>query len=660
MTATALACTFIFAAMAASAPAGALAKSPPPGPAPAALSYRNITTGLNTITMEYGPIEIRGCDIDKDGDTDLVSLGDHGNPLFNTAKENGLMLWTNGGDGQTWSLWQSGGNWGYGGMSFGDLNWDGKWDIAYGMHHNWTTTSGMGDELVEVYLNTGTGKSWSPYGSGIPINSTTFGMFDTAMGDYNNDGLLDISATSFTYENAHQIYRNNGDGSWTFIGFPDTGFNHAHVTEWEDINADGNMDLMASWSKGFIWLGDGNGNFAQHDTGLQNQMKPPRDIDTGDFNNDGYSDLVLTYDPEYSLHAYSWDNSAESWVESSSGLSTGAEWYRCRLADLNNDGNRDIVAAGANGVQVFLGNGAGTWTPDILLAIPGVKSGEVCNELEVVGDVDRNGYLDFVASYAGTTAMSPRNHITLFLNDNPASALGCHILSPRGKEKMAPGGVRFIDWTSSFPGGLKLQKKIEYSTAGSGGPWKSITDATSDAQRYQWQVPNDPSKNCYIRITVSDGVNETFDVTPLPFEILGSSGPDPLIVQLTAPNGGENWAGGSQHAISWSATGGTLPISIKLEYSTAGSAGPWTTIENSISNIGTYSWTVPSGITSSDCHVKVTATDSTATPQAASDQSAAAFTITGQAVGEPGAALPALLGAVCTMVAAAWARRRRG
>jgi len=98
----------------------------------------------------------------------------------------------------------------------------------------------------------------------------------------------------------------------------------------------------------------------------------------------------------------------------------------------------------------------------------------------------------------------------------------------------------------------------------------------------------------------------------------GSGGGAPSVT-VTSPNGGESWAGGSAHNITWTSSGVT---NVKLEYTTDGST--WSTITASTAaSAGSYAWTVPSSATTT---AKVRVTD---TASAASDASNAAFTITG-------------------------------
>jgi hypothetical protein len=93
---------------------------------------------------------------------------------------------------------------------------------------------------------------------------------------------------------------------------------------------------------------------------------------------------------------------------------------------------------------------------------------------------------------------------------------------------------------------------------------------------------------------------------------------------VTSPNGGENWAAGTVHAITWTATDNVGVTSIDLLYSTSGASGPFTAIATGLSNTGSYNWTVPNTPTS-NAYVEVVAHD--AAGNTGSDVSNGAFTI---------------------------------
>ena len=154
---------------------------------------------------------MRFADINQNGHLDIVTIGDHGSPNVN-ANEHGVTVFFGNGTGSNWSLFQNG-SFGYGGCAVGDINNDGKQDIAYSMHHNYST-SDLGDQLIEAALGDGTGMNWTPWDDGLATNGESYGMFGTDLGDVDNDGWLDIGSNSFGAGQGIHIYRNNHNGTW--------------------------------------------------------------------------------------------------------------------------------------------------------------------------------------------------------------------------------------------------------------------------------------------------------------------------------------------------------------------------------------------------------------------------------------------------------------
>ena len=180
--------------------------------------------------------------------------------------------------------------------------------------------------------------------------------------------------------------------------------------------------------------------------------------------------------------------------------------------------------------------------------------------------------------------------------------------SPNGGEQWISGTTQTITWTSVAVDTVK----IEY--APDGVNWSNLTPATVSSGSYLWYIPAyyTTSKG-KIRITdiknssITDQSDDTFSITP------------PAAITVTAPNGGESWASGTTHNITWSSTDVS---NIKIEYST-NNGSTWTTITASTNAAaGRYVWTV-TNTSSTTCLVRV----SNLTGLPVSDQSDATFTI---------------------------------
>jgi beta-lactamase superfamily II metal-dependent hydrolase len=95
------------------------------------------------------------------------------------------------------------------------------------------------------------------------------------------------------------------------------------------------------------------------------------------------------------------------------------------------------------------------------------------------------------------------------------------------------------------------------------------------------------------------------------------------LVTVSSPNGGETWAAGSSHNVTWTATDNVGVTSIAIQYSTDNGT-TWSSVATGEANDGVYAWTVP-GTATAQALVKVTAVDAAANP--GSDVSNAVFAV---------------------------------
>jgi hypothetical protein len=98
------------------------------------------------------------------------------------------------------------------------------------------------------------------------------------------------------------------------------------------------------------------------------------------------------------------DRAVGDWVQSSSGLPTSGTYFGVTFGDVNNDGHLDIVAASdGDGLRVYLGDGASSWTAVSEHPATSGGYGDVC-----LGDYDDDGRLDIFAGSPGNSAGTPQ------------------------------------------------------------------------------------------------------------------------------------------------------------------------------------------------------------------------------------------------------------
>lgn len=473
------------------------------------LSYIESSSGLQVIQWDGGRSELEFADINGDGNKDILSVGDHGNPYVNT-QEHGIMVYFGNGTGANWTLYQNG-NFGYGGIAVGDVNNDGKLDVGYGIHHNYSGND-FGDQILEVALGDGSGMNWVPFDDSLASQGETWGMFTSDFGDVNNDGYLDLGSISFGCCAGVHIYKNMVIGKWrqTF-GF--IGGNSNMEFSFGDINNDGNLDFVVSHQYGTAYFGDGTGNFTLKDNNLPSPGSGGlRGVSLGDVDNDGGKDLAFI-GTGGAVNVWKWNNSGQNWVNLSGNLPASSSFEKTILYDMNADGFCDLVCFGNGNLTIYAGNGGTSWTQLVSFSTytPGTY------EAMAIADVDNNGFPDIVILENEGSWISSRNYLRFYKETSVATSLEISPLFPRGGERLKNHSIQFIEWRSKVPGNIASKVKLEFSSTGSGGPWSVIADSIPNNGRYQWLVPDGvSSSNCFIRYTLfnANGVATVTNTVP--------------------------------------------------------------------------------------------------------------------------------------------------
>ncbi len=503
-------------------------------PAPAAagdaagrspLHYVERSTGLDEPTWEGGDSELEFADVDGDGNPDIVSIGDHGNPEIQST-ERGIMTWFGDGAG-SWRYVHAG-YLGYGGCALGDVEGDGTLDIAYGMHHAYGDGD-LGDQLQEVALGDGTGLSWTPWDDGLADEGQSWGMFATDLGDIDGDGDLDVAASGFGASDGMHAWLNDGDGSWRrSFGF--LGGNSGHVLAFGDVDGDGILDVATAKQEGTVWVGDGEGFFEVADGNL-----PPHgewDVydgpSLGDLDRDGRDDLAYcdtAGDPRVWLA-----RGRGQWEDASAGLPALGGCRYTALEDVDADGTVDLVTFGSRWVHVFRRTGpGGTWEEATAFPVPDDPGR--AHAFRTGADLDHNGRMDMVTlAEARPSPWSGENHLRSWFEATPPSTLRVRLLHPGPHRRLLAGQVRFVRWITEVPGGESARVRLELSTTGPGGPWEVLADDLPDSGRWQWIVPNRVSTDCRIRVTVTTASGSASTIGEGAFEI--ARRPDPLALRF--------------------------------------------------------------------------------------------------------------------------------
>ena len=174
-----------------------------------------------------------------------------------------------------------------------------------------------------------------------------------------------------------------------------------------DANGDGRRDLYVANEAGFdrLWLASATGPMIDA-SGRLGRVSKTSDVVAGDIDGDGDVDLIIGSSGNPSLRALL-NQGRGTFADAGSGVlpQVGGGTRRIALADLQEDGDLDLVRVSSQGLEVYL-NDRGRFVEDQRLRAPLQHSPGPLGL--VAGDLDGDLDVDFLIS-AGTYAYVLRN-----------------------------------------------------------------------------------------------------------------------------------------------------------------------------------------------------------------------------------------------------------
>ena len=170
------------------------------------------------------------------------------------------------------------------------------------------------------------------------------------------------------------------------------------------------------------------------------------------------------------------------------------------------------------------------------------------------------------------------------------------VTSPNGSEEWPVGSSQTISWSSTdVTGNVNILLSRTNGTT-----WETLFANTANDGNEPWTVTGETSNQCLIRV-VSIDYGNVYDVSDGTFSITSQI---PNSINVTSPNGGENWETGSNHNITWTSNvTGNVDILLSRD-----NGATWEILFANTANDGNESWTVI-GQTSGQCLIRVVSVD---------------------------------------------------
>lgn len=252
----------------------------------------------------------------------------------------------------------------YGGIAVGDLNGDGRPDMALAQH---------GGKITLFLNDKGNGFVESP----LPVKEE-FHSRAIVLSDINGDSRPDIIAASEARFSENYIPMgilvgiNKGSNDWDVRILEDSSGLFGDSVATGDIRGSGNKDVAVAFltsvkeMQKLIWFGDGKGDFKSYTGDLFAENTLPVIVRTGDVDGDGREEVAFGLaqmgggEKEKGRLAVL-KCTGDGFTDISSGLDLGY-LIAFDLADIDGDGRCELVVLTETGVHLYMYNGTAGWS----------------------------------------------------------------------------------------------------------------------------------------------------------------------------------------------------------------------------------------------------------------------------------------------------------
>jgi len=288
-----------------------------------------------------------------------------------------------------------------------DLDGDGDMDIV---------SASQADDAIAWYENDGAA---NPSFTAADIATSADGAQQVFVADMDNDGDMDIVSVSYT-DNALAWYENDGAANPSFTAADiSTSENGPASVFVADLDNDGDMDIVigAYDDHTIAWYeNDGAADPSWSASDVDASAQEVECVFVADMDNDGDMDILSASRNDDAIAWYENDGAADpSWT--AADIATSADGASgVYAADMDNDGDMDIVSASRHDDTIawYESDGAAdpSWTAaDIATSADGAY-------YVTVSDLDRDGDMDIISASVEDDA------IAIYINNGAAAPDG--------------------------------------------------------------------------------------------------------------------------------------------------------------------------------------------------------------------------------------------